>query len=140
VVDLTSRRPWSVSGNPDAKTVVLVAHDNMKTRLHEWAERHVNVLRRHDLVATGNTGSMLGESLGLDVYCVKSGPLGGDQQVGAMIAEGLVAMLVFFWDPLSSQPHDPDVKALLRLAVLYDVPTACNAPTADVMLSVLSRP
>jgi len=137
MVDISPRRPWSVSANSDAKTVVLVAHDNMKTRLHEWVERHVDVLRRHDLVATGNTGSMLGENLGLDVYCVKSGPLGGDQQVGAMIADGLVDMLVFFWDPLSSQPHDPDVKALLRLAVLYDVPTACNAATADAALSVL---
>lgn len=133
------RSPWAL-GDPEVQTVVLVAHDNMKQSLLDWAALHKDRLASHQLVATGNTGSRLRAALDLDVFCVKSGPLGGDQQIGAMIADGLVDVLIFFWDPLSSQPHDPDVKALLRLAVLHDVRTACNVATADAVISTLPAP
>jgi len=130
------RSPWALT-DPEVQTVVLVAHDNMKESLLDWASLHKDRLASHQLVATGNTGARLRAALDMDVFCVKSGPLGGDQQVGAMIADDLVDVLIFFWDPLSSQPHDPDVKALLRLAVLHDVRTACNVATADAVVETL---
>ena len=118
-----------------AKRVALIAHDKCKQTLVEWAQRHRDVLAGHTLLGTGTTARLVMEKTGLAVEALLSGPLGGDQQVGARIAEGRVDVLVFFWDPLSPQPHDPDVKALLRLAVVYNVPIACNRATADFLLS-----
>jgi methylglyoxal synthase len=117
------------------KTIAMVAHDRKKRDLIEWATFNRQLLGRHDLVATGTTGTLLEEALGVGVRKLQSGPLGGDQQLGALIADGEVDLLFFFWDPLEPQPHDPDVKALLRLAVLYNIPTACNRATADFIVS-----
>ena len=117
------------------RKIALVAHDHKKAALIEWARVNQDALAGHDLVATGTTGAMLREQVGLDVRCLRSGPLGGDQQLGALICENEVDMLVFFWDPLEPQPHDPDVRALLRIAVVYDTPTACNRATADYLIS-----
>ena len=116
------------------KKIALIAHDNKKKDLVEWAKFNKGNLSKYDLCATGTTGSRL-ESIGLKVQKLKSGPLGGDQQIGAMIAEDKVDFIIFFWDPLEPQPHDPDVKALLRLAVAWNIPTACNRSSADLMFS-----
>jgi len=118
-----------------SRRIALVAHDNCKDDLLEWASFNVATLMRHRLVATGTTGSLLHDRLELAVERVQSGPLGGDLQIGAQLVEGAIDMLVFFWDPLEPQPHDPDVKALLRVAVLRDIPTACNRSTADFLIS-----
>jgi methylglyoxal synthase len=120
---------------PRPRRIALVAHDNRKKDMLEWAAFNVDTLMRHRLVATGTTGSLLHDRLELAVERVASGPLGGDLQIGAQIVEGAIDMLVFFWDPLEPQPHDPDVKALLRVAVLTDTPTACNRATADFLIS-----
>ena len=117
------------------KRVVLIAHDSRKADLLEWVKFNVPVLREHRLFATGTTGALVTKVTGLPVVRFKSGPLGGDQQIGAMIVEGRIDFLIFFWDPLEPQPHDPDVRALLRVAVLLDVPTACNRSTADFLIS-----
>jgi len=117
------------------KEIALIAHDNKKADLIDWARYNKALLKSHDLIATGTTGRLLGDELGLDVTCFLSGPLGGDQQIGARIADCSVDLLVFFWDPLQPQPHDPDVKALLRLAVLWNVPVACNRASADFLIS-----
>ncbi len=117
------------------KNVALVAHDQRKADLLDWARFNRDLLARHSLHATGTTGSMIAEQLSLEVNALLSGPLGGDQQLGAMIAEGRLDLVVFFWDPLEPLPHDPDVRALLRIAVLYNVPTACNRATADFLIS-----
>lgn len=116
-------------------TIALIAHDNCKQDLVSWVLAHRERLAGHALVATGTTGRVVAQASGLAVETLLSGPLGGDQQVGARIAEGVVDAMIFFWDPLEAQPHDPDVKALLRLAVLYDLPTACNRSTADLLVS-----
>ncbi|MEP6596878.1 MAG: methylglyoxal synthase [Ginsengibacter sp.] len=117
------------------KRVALVAHDNKKKDLIEWAIYNKTVLSQHELVATGTTGKLLEEHLGKPVKKLFSGPLGGDQQVGARIAEEKVDMLVFFWDPMEAQPHDSDVKALLRVAVAWNILIACNRTTADFILT-----
>jgi methylglyoxal synthase len=135
------------SKSPIVKRIALVAHDNRKKDLVEWVEWNWEELMHHKLVCTGTTGKLVEEALTkknkvandkvtkLDITILKSGPLGGDQQLGAMIAEGKIDMLIFLWDPMQQQPHDVDVKALLRISVLYNVPNACNRSTADFLIS-----
>jgi methylglyoxal synthase len=117
------------------KRIALVAHDNKKADLIDWAFYNKNVLSQFELIATGTTGKLLEEKLDMPVQKVFSGPLGGDQQIGALIAEGKIDMIVFFWDPMEAQPHDNDVKALLRLAVAWNIIIACNRTTADFILT-----
>jgi methylglyoxal synthase len=117
------------------KKIALVAHDNKKRDLFEWAKFNRTLLAHHELFATGTTGATLERELGLAVHKLQSGPLGGDQQIGAKIADNEIDFLIFFWDPLEPQPHDPDVKALLRMAVVWNIPIACNRASADFMIS-----
>ncbi|MDP2723441.1 MAG: methylglyoxal synthase [Bacteroidales bacterium] len=122
---------------PNIKRIALVAHDNRKADLIEWIKFNKGNLIKHDLFCTGTTGIMVEKAIGDEskVTLLKSGPLGGDQQLGSLIAEEKIDFLIFFWDPMSSHPHDVDVKALLRLSVLYNIPTACNRSTADFIIS-----
>jgi methylglyoxal synthase len=120
---------------PKLKSIALVAHDNKKRDLLEWAKYNRDLLERHEIHATGTTGETLSRELGLDINRLQSGPLGGDQQIGSKIVSNEIDFLIFFWDPLEPQPHDPDVKALLRMAVVWNIPIACNRATADFMIS-----
>lgn len=117
------------------KKIALVAHDSKKRDLIEWAKYNRPLLECHRICATGTTGEILEQELGFAVAKLQSGPLGGDQQIGAKIAESEIDFLIFFWDPLEPQPHDPDVKALLRMAVVWNIPVACNRASADFMIS-----
>lgn len=117
------------------KRIALIAHDNKKKELIEWTKGNLERMLKCEIYATGTTGRLLESDLGLTVNCLHSGPLGGDQQIGALISEGKIDFLIFFWDPLEPLPHDPDIKALLRLAVVWNIPAACNRATADFLLS-----
>jgi methylglyoxal synthase len=117
------------------KKIALVAHDNKKRDLVEWAKFNRVLLAHHEVYATGTTGTILEEELGFPIRKLQSGPLGGDQQIGARIVDNEIDFLIFFWDPLEPQPHDPDVKALLRMAVVWNIPIACNRASADFMIS-----
>ncbi|NQW33806.1 MAG: methylglyoxal synthase [Acidimicrobiaceae bacterium] len=121
--------------SPATKRIALVAHDNMKREMLEWATEHKDELKRHTLIATGSTGKLIADSTGLTLERMRSGPLGGDQQIGARISDGGIDVLLFFWDPLEPQPHDPDIRALLRIAVVWNIPVACNRASADFILS-----
>jgi methylglyoxal synthase len=121
--------------SPAIKKIALIAHDGMKQDLLDWVSFNKGTLSRHHLYATASTGAVIREATGLKVIGLQSGPLGGDLQIGARIVEGLIDFLVFFWDPLQPQPHDPDVKALLRVAVLHNIPTASNRATADFLIA-----
>lgn len=119
------------------KTIALIAHDNLKKNIISWATIYKNELSKFSLCATGTTGRLIEEAVGLPITKFKSGPLGGDQQIGALIAEGKIDAVIFFWDPLAPHPHDVDVKALLRIAVVYDIPMACNERTANLIVKNL---
>ena len=133
--EVTNHMEYSIMHIEQKKRIALVAHDNKKQDLLDWARWNRSLLIEHELYATGTTGKLLEQVLGATVHKFQSGPLGGDQQIGAKIAEGSIDFMIFFWDPLSQQPHDTDVKALLRIAVVWNIPVACNRASADFMIS-----
>lgn len=118
----------------EKKRIALIAHDNMKDEMLEWARENVETLKKHELCGTGTTSQILNSRLDLNIEELISGPFGGDLQVGTRVSEGKLDMVIFFFDPLTSQPHDPDIKALLRVAVLYDIPIATNRSTAEFLM------
>ncbi len=120
---------------PITKTIALVAHDHKKDELLRWVKKHKHILNQHRLIATGTTGKLIENEIGVDVQRVMSGPLGGDQQLGALIAEGKIDMVIFFWDPMEAQPHDSDVKAFLRVCVVWNIVIASDPSTADFVIS-----
>ena len=119
----------------EVKTIALVAHDNKKAEMVNWAMRNKDILSKFNLCGTGTTAKLIADATDLKVKRYLSGPLGGDQQIGAKVAEGKIGLVIFFWDPLAAQPHDPDVKALLRIAVVYDIPIATNKASADFVIN-----
>lgn len=119
----------------ERKKIALIAHDNKKDDLIDWAKFNKDTLLKHELFATGTTGKLLEKVLGCKITICESGPLGGDQQIGSRISEGLIDFLIFFWDPLEPLPHDPDIKALLRVAAVWNIPIACNRTSADFIIS-----
>ncbi len=125
-------RATAIIGN---EKIALIAHDNKKADLLDWVKTNRESLLKHELYATGTTGKILAKELGCDITVFESGPLGGDQQIGSRIAEGSIDFLVFFWDPLEPLPHDPDIKALLRVAAVWNIPVACNRTSADFLIS-----
>lgn len=126
---------YKVIESAQRKSIALVAHDNMKPDLVEWCVQYKEQLSQHKLFATGTTGTVLEKKASLTINKLISGPLGGDQQIGGLITEAKIDMLIFFWDPLEAQPHDPDVKALLRLAAVWNIPVACNHASADFLIN-----
>jgi len=126
---------YTTTETSDKKSIALVAHDNIKAELIKWCSEYKSALEQHTLYATGTTGLHIEKHAGLNVNKLISGPLGGDQQIGALITEQKVDIMIFFWDPLEAQPHDPDVKALLRLAAVWNIPVACNRATADFLIN-----
>lgn len=135
---LQKGRILPVIRNTMKQTIALISHDNLKSRMVSWANHHKDILAQFSLVGTGTTGRRIEDEVGLSILKYKSGPLGGDQQIGAGIAEGKIQAVIFFWDPMSPHPHDVDVKALLRIAVVYNIPMACNEETANLILKGLS--
>ena len=135
IPDVSRREDYLGIPMTERKRVALIAHDNCKLDLLDWARYNRGTLAHHELFATGTTGTLIASDLDLPVTRFLSGPLGGDQQIGAGIVEGRIDFVIFFWDPLEPHPHDVDVKALLRIAVVYNVPIACNRSTADFLLS-----
>jgi methylglyoxal synthase len=132
---MTIEQDFTIVTMGKQKSIALVAHDNRKSDMIDWVKKNKKILGKHFLCGTGTTAKLLADATSLPITAYNSGPLGGDQQIGCRIVEGKIDFMIFFWDPLASQPHDPDVKALLRISALYDIPVATNQSTADFLLT-----